>query len=93
MIMMPLFGDQLSNAAILADLGVGERLMIQNLTKEQLEQTINKVVNDKGLELPKLSNFNKNLHFFEHYSDVEQYTFAGIEKECRNYRGHSRTDP
>ncbi len=45
-IMMPMFSDQPSNAAILEELGVGIILKIKNLTKEELLDAIHRVLNN-----------------------------------------------
>ncbi len=50
MVMLPLYGDQLSTAAILEELGVGVRLDTGKLTREQLLNATDTILNDDRLE-------------------------------------------
>lgn len=45
-IMIPFFADQFSNSIILEELGVGIYLDIEKLTKKQLLNAINEVINN-----------------------------------------------
>lgn len=47
LILIPLFGDQISNAALFHELEVGIHLDIKTLTKEILLSTINEVLHNK----------------------------------------------
>lgn len=47
LIMIPLFGDQISNAALFHELEVGIHLDFKTLTKEILLNTINEVFHNK----------------------------------------------
>lgn len=49
MIVIPAFGDQLDNAAKLEELNLGKRLHIGYLTKENIEEAMNWVLNNDDI--------------------------------------------
>ncbi len=63
MIMIPLFSDQLANAAILEELGVGTWLKIEKLSKQELLDILDGVLHNKRLEMLQLL-YNKWLNRF-----------------------------
>lgn len=51
LIMMPVYFDQMSNAAILEDLGVGILLDVKMLSVDKLLEALNNIVKDNKYEL------------------------------------------
>ena len=47
MVLLPIFAEQPSNAALLEHIGVGVNLNIQKLTEQKLLDAIKEVINDK----------------------------------------------
>lgn len=66
--MIPAFFDQMSNAAILADLGVGLVLDVRKITQNEVFDALNNIVNDKkwvsfvfsGLFMNEICRFNSS---------------------------------
>lgn len=81
MVAIPAFGDQIDNAARLEDLNLGKSLHIAKLTKENIQESIDYVLNNDNIKR-RMKEISENIR---NEKDRLDEVCDLIYKECDSY--------